>query len=172
MIHNHTSLILAAALVPVALTGCGGGGSSKSGQNAFASGCPTPAATEVAAAVREYVAKISPTPMRFLVLTGGDSVLPDAGRSALQDKGPVFLFPADTALQAKVLSQLAQQGSYPTLLVLYGGMRPASNGQAVVRISGRYIGSSPPKTAPTRAVYFGCQDGQWKMTRSEEEQLS
>jgi hypothetical protein len=167
---NHPSsaralarLTLACALTTLAAA-CGG--SSAGGARAGA--CATPPDSLVAIAVREYVQKASPTPFRFLVEATGDSALPDAGRAALQDKGPMYFFPAEPDKQPAALASLDEKGSYVTLLVLYGGTQSPAKGRAVVNLGGRYVGGGGGGDAPTRAYTFDCAKGRWALSPAEE----
>jgi hypothetical protein len=160
-------LTLATALVTLAAA-CGG--SSAGGARAGA--CAVPTDSLITVAVRDYVEKASPTPHRFLVQATGDSALPDAGRTVLQDKGPMYFFPEDPAKQPAALASLSEKGSYVTLLVLYGGMDSPSNSHAMVNLSGRYVGAGGGGDAPTRSYNFNCTKGEWELTPAEGQQTT
>lgn len=155
----------------VTLAACGG--SSESTPKAVVIACRAPADSEITLATAAYLKDITPRPMRFLVATAGDSALPGAGRQALQDKGPTFLFPPDPAMREKVRAMLKDKGGWPTLLVLYRGAQRVGRGSAAIRFAGRFVGGKEDgQTAPVRAVWFQCNDGQWSMSRTEEERSS
>ena len=122
-------------------------------------------------AVREYLQGLQPTPRRFLVMLGSDSTLPDAGRRALQERGPMYLYPADPAQQGAARDRLSREfGSLRTLLVLYGGMTQPNDQSVVVRLSGRVVGGSDDgQRTPARAMHFSCQTARWRFARAEEE---
>ncbi|HEX6535965.1 MAG TPA: hypothetical protein VF041_15320 [Gemmatimonadaceae bacterium] len=135
--------------------------------------CQAPNDSEFILATDAYLKDISPHPMRFLVATSGDSALPGAGRQALQDKGPTFLFPPDPAMREKVRAMLKDKGSWPTLLVLYGGTQRVDRGRAAIRFAGRFVGGKEDgQSAPSRAVWLQCNDGRWAVSRTEEERSS
>jgi hypothetical protein len=169
--HLPSARALAGLSLAIALTtlaaACGG-----SSAGARAGACAAPPDSLVAVAVREYVQKASPTPYRFLVEATGDSALPDAGRAVLQDKGPMYLFPSDPAKQSAALASIDEKGSYVTLLVLYGGMQSPAKGQAVVNLSGRYVGGGDGGESPARAYTFNCAKGRWGLATSEGQQTT
>jgi hypothetical protein len=159
-------LTLAVALTTLAAA-CGGSSASAS-----AGACAAPPDSLVAIAVREYVQKASPTPHRFLVEATGDSALPDAGRAALQAKGPMYFFPADPSKQQAALASIDEKGSYTTLLVLYGGMQTPVRARAVVNLGGRYVGGGEGGESPARAYTFDCAKGRWQLSPAEGQQTS
>lgn len=125
--------------------------------------CP-PAAQAIGPAVVEYVKRRRPTPQRFLAAIGTPDALPEDGMRALQDRGPTWYFPADSAGQAKVRARLEQAGRYATLLVLYQGISQPAAGQTVVRLSGRYIGAADDGLlAPEEGVALRCRAGAWSL---------
>ena len=124
-----------------------------------------------AEAVTQYLKDLTPKPQRFLVQSTGDSALPDAGREVLQNTGPTYLFPTDTAKQQTVLDMLAAKGPFPTLLVLYGGMEPVDGGRAVVRLHGRYTGPEA-QPAPSKSVYFECKDDKWTFSSTSDQKAT
>jgi hypothetical protein len=125
-----------------------------------------------AEAVNQYLKNLTPKPQRFLVQSTGDSALPDAGREVLQNTGPTYLFPEDTAKQQTVLTMLTEKGPFPTLLVLYGGTEPAEDGRAVVHLSGRFTIGENAGPAPTRALYFECKDDKWSFSSSADQKTT
>lgn len=171
--HRAAALAPAAALVVFAAA-CGGTAESRSASNSTTDAhCAPPGDSAVALSTTEYVKGITPTPLRFLVVFQGDSALPDAGRAALQDKGPTYLYSPDPAQQAKVKAKLAAFGDSPTLLVLYRGMRQSGEGLATFRFSGRFVGGKNDGTpAPSSAVHLQCSKGGWAFARTEEEHTS
>lgn len=173
MIPNSKAVpaVLALLSLPLA-TACSGKSSNAAGHPVVID-CPAPAGTEIAAAVGEYVKGIEPTPRRFVTEATGDSALPDAGREALQNAGPTYLFPSDKAQQETFLTQLKAKGTYPTLLVLYGGIRQVDKSQAIVHLSGRFVmGQDSTGQPPARAMYFDCRDGTWAFDKSSVESHS
>jgi hypothetical protein len=169
--HPPPARALAGLTLAVALTtlaaACGG-----SSAGASAGACAAPPDSLVAIAVREYVQKASPTPHRFLVEATGDSALPEAGRAALQDKGPMYFFPADPSKQQAALASIDEKGSYTTLLVLYGGTQTPAKARAVVNLGGRYVGGGGGGDAPARAYTFDCAKGRWQLSPAEGQQTS
>ena len=142
------------------------GGSSDSGAVPPPPGtCASAGSAEIATAVGAYVQNVSPTPLRFLVAASGDSALPDTAQQTLQEKGPMYLFPTDTALQKKMVGELEAKGPGPILLVLYLGAQPGPKGTATIRIGGRFVGSdSQGDVAPTSAFEFRCDNGVWQLS--------
>src|SRR5688572_6214514 len=85
-------------------------GTSKDASTESLLACKPPAEATIGLAVTKYVREVSPTPHRFLVAAGTDSALGDGGLRALQDKGPTYLYPADSAQQAQVRKRLSDVG--------------------------------------------------------------
>lgn len=142
----------------VILAACGG----KSGGVQPASACPAFDGPEYATAVETFIDSLDPAPARFLTYPSGDSALPDGARSALEQKGPTYLFPLDSTLQKKQLADLEAKGSFPTLLVLYLGTEPQGQGKAA-RFTGRFVDKDDTgKAVSPRAVAFECRDHQWQ----------
>lgn len=171
----------AAFLVSIAVA-CGGGERASSRQPGPAVAgstvldCDTTAAGAVVnVAVAEYIRLARPTPQRFLSSVGpGTTPLPEAGVRALQDRGPTYFYPADTAGQAKVRARLAEVGAYASLLVLFDGVRIAGGGdEASVRLGGRYVGGEQDGiVAPMRAIRLRCEGATWKVTAAGEERTA
>lgn len=163
----------AAGVSLLAVMACGGGGSDARPRVTSACGLFPDAA--VATAVTEYIKLARPTPQRFLFAATTDSGLPDPAVVALQNKGPTYFYPPDTAQRRKVRELLSSVGGYATLLVV---RRPAPNpvdSQAVVRLGGHYVGGDQDGIeAPSRSLHFTCsaQTRQWRFTRAEEERQS
>ena len=133
--------------------------------------CAPPGDSVVAGAVRQYVTALQPRPRRFLVMLGSDSTLPDAGRQALQERGPTYLYPADPAGQAAVRSKLTSEyGALRTVLVLYGGMRRPDDQSTVVRLAGRVVGGSDDgQRTPSVSMHFSCETAQWRFSNMVED---
>lgn len=167
------------ALLAATLAACGGGGEKAEpadGENLVARTraaaarpegpkvCP-PTGTDDALqlAVREYVKQAVPKPQRFLVSVGTDSALPEPGQRALQDLGPMYLFPGSAALQAQMRALLHDKGDYTTLLVV---LRDATrrDSSAIVRLDGHYVGGEEDGRAAGPRVYqVGCSAGTWRV---------
>ena len=156
----------AIAALAVLLSACAS--ASENGRSFGSSRCTAPGGPVTAEAVTQYLKDLTPKPQRFLVQSTGDSALPDAGREVLQNTGPTYLFPEDTAKQQTVLTMLAEKGEFPTLLVLYGGTEPADGGRAVVRLLGRYTGENA-QPAPSKAIYFECKDDRWTFASTSDQ---
>jgi hypothetical protein len=113
---------------------------------------------------------VKPKPERFLVAAGTDSSLGDAGLTALQDRGPTYLFPGDPALQATVRGQLHEKGDYTTLLVVRHGAE-AARGAATVRLAGHFVGGEEDgRPAGARSYVFACDTAGWHLRNSSAEQ--
>ena len=150
--------------LPVIAAACGGsGGDSRPRPGA----CGEPDAKVVAAAVVEFVAMAQPRAYRYLLPTGGDSILPDAARAALQMKGQTFLFPADSAQRRQVMNRLADGGDWTTMLVAYRGTQLVTRDSAVVRFGGHYVSvrGTPPPASVSAEVPFVCSVV-WKLART------
>lgn len=168
---THSKCLPAAiAALAVLLSACAS--ASDNGRSFGSSSCAAPGDPVTAEAVTQYLKNLTPKPQRFLVQSTGDSALPDAGREVLQNTGPTYLFPEDTAKQATVVAMLMEKGPFPTLLVLYGGTEPADGGRAVVHLSGRFTTGDNPGPAPTRALYFECKDNQWSFASSADQKTT
>jgi hypothetical protein len=158
-------------LVLPLLAACGGERSAGR-SSAFGGGadCPAPGDALVADAVAIYADSLAvPKPMRFLLVVGGDTALPDPARQTLQNKGPTYLYSADSKAQEQVKGKLISVGDYPSLLVTYHGMQ-ASGDSATVRFGGWYVsGEHDGKAAPRRTLHFGCIEGKWTYARASED---
>jgi hypothetical protein len=123
-----------------------------------------------------YLAAVQPTPRRFLIAAGTDSAIPAIGESRLQRRGPTYVFPADPALQKRVLSRLDSvagvYGDMPTLLVTYRGVKRVGENQAVVRLGGYFLGGDTDGKVAHRTVQFVCDTARWNAVRAEEERRS
>lgn len=93
----------------------------------------------ITAAVYGFVGRAEPRVGRFVYIPGTDSTPPPAGIQALQDRGPTYLYSADSALRAPVERQLEAVGDYPTLLVAYHGLTKADALHPAVKLSGHYV---------------------------------
>jgi hypothetical protein len=180
---------LLAVVVPVVLAACGGGESgdraqSKDGENLVARtraaaarpegprGCAPGTDHALGLAVREYVKQATPKPQRFLVAVGSDSALPEAGRLALQDRGPTYLYPATTALQQQIRTLLHDKGDYTTLLVV---MRDATrrDSTVTVRLDGHYVGGEEDgRNAGPRVYQASCAAGAWRLAGAAPERTA
>lgn len=160
------------ALAAIA-TACSGGGES-GGQRRVARGdCPVPGNALVAMAAEEYVERMEPTPRRFLLAVGGDTALPEAAKQVMQDKGPTYLFPADSALQAQIRDRLGGAGTWPALMVTFHGVRQDSEDRASVRLAGHWVvGELDGTRAPAQRIVFACDSARWKYSATENEQSS
>ncbi|MBV9880358.1 MAG: hypothetical protein JO180_07675 [Gemmatirosa sp.] len=154
------------ALAGSMLAACGpaeGGGKAAA---AAPVACRASVEDAVAAAVGAYVKQATPKPQRFLVAVGTDSALGDAGTTALQDKGPTYLFPGDPALQANVRTQLHDKGDYTTLLVVRHAAS-AKAGEASVALAGHYVGGDEDgKPAGPRTYALSCDSTTWHVRPS------
>lgn len=113
-------------------------------------------------ALDKYVTTIQPIPRRFLASFGSDSALPERAMSVLQNRGPTWLFPDDTARQRPVRERLQSAGAYTTLLVYQYGTTNVDPTHATVRLGGRYIGGELEGTvAAKRLVHVRCNGGRW-----------
>lgn len=156
------SRALSALLIVAVVAACSKSGGS--GGNDVVIPCNAPDAGEIAAAVPKFVAGITPLPRRFLVATAGDSTLPTSAQTALQAEGPMYLFPSDSTQQAKILARLQQNGKFPTILVLFAGMKQMDKGHLNVQFAGRFEGGDEAgKQVPATTIRFLCRDGQWQL---------
>ena len=165
-----TSMLAIAAVA----TACSGGGESGGGARTVARGdCPAPGNALVAMAAKEYVERMTPTPRRFLLAVGGDTALPEAAKQVMQDKGPTYLFPADTTAQQQIKDRLAGAGEWPALLVTYHGVNQDTEDRASVRLAGHwFIGELDGTRAPAQRIVFACDSARWKYSATEVEQTS
>lgn len=114
-------------------------------------------------AVAVYIKEAKPKPERFLVATGTDTSVGDAGMRALQDKGPTYMFPGDPTLQATVRAQLHEKGDYTTLLVVKKG-GAVHGSTASIDLAGHYIGGEDEgKHAGARTFTFACDSSGWRI---------
>ena len=159
------SLALSVALL--ALAACGGGkADSRAAASASACGPATDALAHTA--VLEYLKlQTDPYPQRFLVAAGTDSALPESGLRALQDKGPTYFYPADSAQRTKVRAKLDSVGTYTTILIAWRGLEKGDTASAV-RLAGTFIGGKHDgRTAPVRTMHFACDSTGWHYTRAD-----
>ena len=135
--------------------------------------CDTTAAgAAVNVAVADYIRRADPVPQRYLSAVGaGAAPMPESGFRALKDRGPTYLYPADSAGQSTVKARLADVGPYTSLLVTFGGTTIGSEGnEATVRLGGAYVGGQHDgRVAPTRSVRLRCEGSTWKVVSAEEE---
>jgi len=148
-----------ASALLITLGACGGG--SGGGAQASAN-CPAMDSPEYTSAIDEYLHDLNPQPLRFLFYASGDSALPDAARSVLEEKGPTYLYPTDPADQKKQLDNLKMKGDAVTLLLLYTGIDTTRAGNTI-GFAGRYLDKSDSgKTSPPKSILFQCRDHQWR----------
>ena len=139
----------------------------------FLGDCAAPTLALVPPAVDAFVQSVRPKPRRFLIAVGTDSALPTGAESRLQNHGPTYLFPADTALRRRVLARLDSvaegYGDMPTLLVTFRGIDRAGDERAIVRLGGYFVGGVTGGTVAHRAVQFVCDTARWNVVRADEE---
>ena len=117
-------------------------------------------------AVVAYAKSSDPFAQRFLSAAAGDSALPEVGLQALQDRGPTWLFPADSAGRTKVRDRL-NDGIANTMLVYWHGVTQEGDSAIAVRLSGRYIGGKLDGTVAKEKTYrFTCPEDRWVMKDS------
>jgi hypothetical protein len=164
--HSFVRSALPTTLLFCAMTACTGGGGA----------CEEPTTALVPSAMNAYLAAVKPTPRRFLIAAGTDSALPGSGESQLQRRGPTYVFPADVALQKRVLNRLDSvarvYGDMPTLLVTYRGMQRVGKRQAIVRFGGYFLGGVNDGKIAHRVVQFACEKNRWNAVRAQEERQS
>lgn len=157
--------------VAIAIGDACSGGDSKPRPVNVAACAPEDSATWQA--VLAYIKASSPYPQRFLSPSGTDSSLPDIGVMALQEKGPTYFFPPDSAQRLKVRKKMEDVGPFTTLLVAWHGSRRDTDTSLTVRLGGTYIGG-PHNAEPgiPRAFRFGCDQGKWHLRATTEEKKS
>ena len=150
--------------------GCSGGDGKKSGGGVA---CKQSADSATWRAVIAYTKGANPYPQRFLTAALSDSALPDVGVEALQDRGPTWFFPPDTAGRTKVRNRMEEGVTYTTLLVAWHGLTREADTAVVVRLGGRYIGGQfEGKEGRAMAYRFHCPEGRWVITDSTEDKKS
>lgn len=160
----------ALALSFATVMACSGGGSGGSSSSASCRQSPDSA---TARAVLAYIKDANPYPQRFLSPALTDSALPDAGVAALQEKGPTYFFPPDSAGRTKVRSKMADVGPYTSLVVAWHGTSREADTAVVVRLSGRYVGGKYEGTvAAPKTFRFRCTDGRWTLASAADEKKS
>ena len=153
-----SAMLVAAALI---LTACSGGEGKKTSSGVA---CREPTDSATWKAIIAYTKSANPYPQRFLSAATSDSALPDVGIAALQDRGPTWLFPPDSAGRTKVRDRL-NDGIANTLLVYWHGVRQEADTAIAIRLNGRYIGGAREGTLSPSAVYrFTCPDDRWVMS--------
>lgn len=155
------------ALLPLALACSDGGKSATPAARASRGRCGAPGDSTIALAVTEFVKQVTPTPQRFLATVASDSAIPDAARAALQDRGPTYLYPPDSAMRAKVDQKLVSVGDYTALAVVYHGMSHPDEKHVVIRLGGHFVdvgkGAAPSVAA---ALEFACDSTtKWRFVR-------
>src|SRR6478672_439970 len=152
------AVLLAAALT---LAACSGGDSKKTAAGVT---CRQSTDSATCRAVVAYAKSSDPFAQRFLCASSGDSALPEVGVEALQDRGPTWLFPADSAGRTKVRDRL-NDGIANTLLVYWHGTQQEGDTAMTIRLSGRYIGGAREGTLSKAKVYrFKCPEDRWVLT--------
>jgi hypothetical protein len=160
--------VLALALAAV-VSACSGG----AGGSSAAESCRQSPDSATWLAVLSYIKEARPYPQRFLSAALTDSALPDVGVSALQEKGPTYFFPPDSAGRTKVRNKMDDVGPYTSLLVAWHGIHRMGDTALVVELSGRYVGGKFEGTAaPLRGFLFRCTTGRWTLARAEDEKQS
>ncbi|MFL5580682.1 MAG: hypothetical protein ACJ8AO_09920 [Gemmatimonadaceae bacterium] len=166
-------------LSAVALAACGGeprtpgaaAAAARARAAAAAPKCAPASDGALAPAVLAYIKLASPTPQRFLVASGTDSALPEAGLRALQSKGPTYFYPADERLRAQVKKRMADIGEYASLLVTMKEARAVGDTEAIVRLRGWYVGGKHDgRSSPLRTVHLACDTTGWQVRRTTEDQ--
>jgi hypothetical protein len=153
-------VVVAAAL---ALAACSGGDSRKTAAGVT---CRQPKDSATWRAVVAYAKSSDPFAQRFLSASKGDSALPEVGVEALQDRGPTWLFPPDSAGRTKVRDRL-NDGVANTLLVYWLGTQQEADTAMTIRLGGRYIGGEHEGTVAREKVYrFKCPEDRWVLTDS------
>lgn len=160
------AVVVAAALT---LAACSGGDSRKTAAGVT---CRQSNDSATWRAVVAYAKSSQPYAQRFLSAASGDSALPEVGVEALQDRGPTWLFPADSAGRTKVRDRL-NDGIANTLLVYWHGFQQEGDTAMTVRLNGRYIGGAHEGTVAKGMVYrFKCPEDRWVLTDSTDARSS
>ena len=153
------------AAVALTLAACSGGDSKKTAAGVT---CRQSNDSATWRAVVAYAKSSDPFAQRFLSAASGDSALPEVGVEALQDRGPTWLFPADSAGRTKVRDRL-NDGVANTMLVYWHGIQQEGDTAMTIRLSGRYVGGAREGTVARSKVYrFKCPDDRWVLTDSTE----
>jgi hypothetical protein len=172
--HYRSGVITALISVTVAAAGCG---------EKPAADVPAAAAAPVASACAgvspsaeyvafiEYIKATSPSPQRFLTAAGTDSAAPEDGFRAMQDKGPSYFFAGDDAAKEKLKQKLAAVGPYASLLIVFRGATPSTNGDTInVALGGHFFGGEHDGVkATSRNMIIACTDSAWKAVSSNED---
>lgn len=160
------AVVVAALLMTV--IACSGG----DGKKAATSGVTCRQSKDSATwrAVVSYARNSDPFAQRFLSASAGDSALPEIGVAALQDRGPTWLFPKDSAGRSKVRDRL-DDGIANTMLVYWLGSQQEGDTAMSIRLGGRYIGGKLEGTVARPKVYrFKCPDNRWVLSDSAVQQ--
>jgi hypothetical protein len=160
---SRTDPVVVALLVATAAA-CGGGGDGERGGRPSGSAirCADPGDSVLYKAVSAYVRQLEPRPVRFVMAYTGDDALPSAARAAMQQIGPTFIWPSDTAQQARTRDMLRERGQFTTMLLSFKGMERTGRDEVVVRFGGTYIGGDlDGRQAPLGSVTFGCDRARW-----------
>lgn len=153
-------------LLPLVIA-CGEGGGARKSTSSSGGSCRAPDDSTVARAVTEFVKQAAPTPQRFLATISSDSAIPDLARMALQDRGPTYLFPPDTALRRKVVEKLVSVGDYTALAVVYHGTDRPDDSHAVVKLGGHFVdvGKGVPPSISGSMEFVCDSTASWKYVR-------
>ena len=149
--------------------------SSAPANQAVASACGAfPSDSSYGVAALRYIEKLEPKPRRFLTAVTTDSVLPSKVFAALQQKGPGYLYPPDSADRAKVLDKLTTVGPWAALLVTWKGAQLLDETHGVIRLGGHFLVTEegPAMMGPNRAIHFTCDSGEWTYSRTVEEKIT
>lgn len=166
-----TSMLGLAVVTVACSSGDSGGGGER--RTAARGDCPVPGNALVASAAREYIERMNPKPMRFLLAVGGDTALPEAARQVMQDRGPTYLYPADSSAQAQIRDRLKGAGDWPALMVTHHGTRQDTDERAIVRLGGHWVvGDLDGTRAPAQSIIFACDSARWKYSATEDERSS
>lgn len=156
------AVVVAAVLM---LTACSGGEGKKTNAEVA---CRQSKDSATWRAVVAYTKSAQPYAQRFLSAAAGDSALPEVGVEALQDRGPTWLFPSDSAGRTKVRDRL-NDGVANTMLVFWHGIQQEGDTAVTIRLNGRYVGGEHEGTvAPSKVYRFKCPDDKWVLTDSTE----
>ena len=171
--HRTAAPAAIVTLASATLAGACGGGSGDDGsaprtprEALLQAACRGGGERTLELAVAEYVKQATPKPQRFLTAPGTDSALPDPGVRVLQDKGPLYYYPADPAQQAAVRAQLRDKGDYTTLLVVPRGSNVGERA-GTIRLGGHFVGGEEDgRSAGDRSYAFTCDSAGWRLTRA------
>lgn len=115
-------------------------------------------------ALRHFIKKATPKPMRFLVAAGTDSALSEMGAKVLQEFGPMYYYAGSEATRQKVRERLDIVGPFPALLIVKrSGPKPTGNTETI-RLGGHYVtGEHDGKKAESNEYTFVCGPSGWTL---------